>query len=318
MQFCLFNQYYMMHRLIHAVLVAILLCVSSTIFAQSVNYKITVDDADMHPKLALYLQYGHLELNTANLAGSSSNIGLWGYYELQRDKLQIDFNIQKAWWIFGSAANWNNPGRVQSPTNHEASVGVNYFFKSSVVRKEKIRKSLYVITSSGRTGSITFKSSRQVKLNLTGGVKRLIGYRGGLYFKNDLYRYRSFDRAYVNQFNIGAYAGMQTTNIRNLVIDIANNGLRSHAFGQSFYADVLILPYNPYYSIDKRYTTEQIKNAITEKMLPLGCRIGYRYFQSAPKSVSGKKYGLGINGEMGLRPYHGFYISGGVAIALSR
>jgi hypothetical protein len=286
--------------------------------AQSLRYETKGNYPDSFPKWNLYFQYAQLEINTSNFTGSSVNMGLWGHYQIQPNKLQIDLNAQRSAWVFGNIENIVDPGRIDPPGNTEVSVGVSKTLKSTTAENQQIKLGFHANISQGRSGGSTFRITRKVSLLVPGSIKRNMGYRGGLYFKSNLYQLSSYNNAYTNLINGGVYGGVYMQNIRNLFVNVQDNGTQFKSFGQTYYLDLLILPINSINSADSKYSTAEIRQNTTLNQMPLGFRVGYRYFQTASKNLTKQKYGLGISGELGYRPYHGAYFAAGIAVALKR
>ena len=73
------------------ILFFIALCFAGYLSAQEkVNYSITEDNPEMHPKFSLNLELFELDFSTAIIDDSSFNVGLWGYYEIMESRLQVE------------------------------------------------------------------------------------------------------------------------------------------------------------------------------------------------------------------------------------
>lgn len=99
----------------------ILLNVSFAAFSQKVNYKITEDIPKETSNLNINIEFAQLDLNTKILESLSFNFGLWGYFDIVKDRIQVEGVVRKSWLTMARLGNKN------APSNLDINSGANLF-----------------------------------------------------------------------------------------------------------------------------------------------------------------------------------------------
>lgn len=158
-----------------------------------------------------------------------------------------------------------------------------------------------------------------------GTVKKSMGVRGGIDYKSNPYLYDSDQIANLVDYggkmtSAGIHAGLIFKKSVNLVIKDDQFGRSFNSLGTDLYFDVLILPVTKFMDVitpGNGAVTDQtatIKNVLGSS--PFGFRLGWKGYQIAPKSSTGKKFGMSYVFEAGMKPYLGWFMNGGIGITI--
>ncbi|MCA0427139.1 MAG: hypothetical protein LCH37_06855 [Bacteroidetes bacterium] len=297
------------------------LCCSVLANAQQVSYKLLGNNPqDYHPKLSVNLNIAGIETSSNSVEATNFYASVFGHYMLQ-DKLGIQFNVQRAWLTLAKMGNKDMP----TASSYEAGA-VLFFNKAERKRNERIvLKSNESTYNNKRVTTTTF-------ITVPAKVIKYTGIRGGLSnrttaFALDQDDYFSKEGLNMSSLNTtGLYAGLINRRLTHIVVDASGYGKRFKSIGFDWYADALVQFANKFTLRDDPFATSSLGLRsgadITEDVKKvfgsnaLGFRIGMSGFQIAPKSETNKKFGMCYNFELGMMPYVGYYIKGGVGLTL--
>lgn len=164
-------------------------------------------------------------------------------------------------------------------------------------------------------------------------VKYMSGVRGGIYHKSGPFEFEEFE---LKQNNVNytldlqtvissqaIYAGLFRRSITNVSIDAQKYGKRGNSAGSEIYFDAMLFVNNSFKSamteaVPSLKPGDDVDDAVKayKQQGILGFRTGYRIYQIAPQSETGKKFGMCGTFELGYRPYHGFFINAGLGMTL--
>ncbi len=309
-----------MKKIGYIVLLGLSSLFQSTFYAQTIKYDIIEDSPELTPTTIVNLDLAQLDMNGV-IESWSFNLGLWGYHDIIKNKVSIDYNIKKSWLAVGKLSNKNYPG------NLEVNLGANLLLTNKTKNK-KLRISLereyqgshYNYAEGTRTDNYI-----ETSIIIPGKVTVRNGVRGGLYYKNNAYEFSDFGTSIFRRYggkmtSAGVYGGVMTRRSKNLFIKTDQYGVCFNSIGDEFYIDALILPYNKF--MDNITTGDETRVDESEfikqniKASPIGFRVGWKSYQIAKKAKTGKKFGLSFMFEAGLKPYLGPFLNGGLSITL--
>lgn len=281
--------------------------------AQQVNYKVVVDDPEIHSRLNLNLEIAQLDFSSM-IDASSFNIGLWGNYEILKNRLFVETNIKKSWFALGRLGNKNYP------SNFELNLGADYMFTHRI-KSKKTKVNLKTVHSEKNGNNISTTTY------ITIPAKRMtsLGLRAGLYYKTNIYEFSNDEIIAYTKFGgkmtqAGLYAGLMRKKAINIVITDKKFGRSFTSAGSDIYIDGMLLPVKSFMdnvvtgTEERTDVTKTITNALGNS--PFGFRIGYKIYQIAPKEHTGKKFGLSGTFEAGVKPYLGIFFNCGIGITI--
>jgi hypothetical protein len=284
--------------------------------AQNVNYKILQNDPENYsPKLNLNLELMQLDAAFNNVLGMSFNAGLWGNAQLN-SRIGIDFAARKSYLSFSKFSNKEMAG------NTDLMAGAFLF----PIKKAKTKKVKVVLKSKRGVNSAGKEVVTTTFINVPGTRLKFHGVHSGLMFKrtgfdlSDLLKEIDNKKLeHTNYTTAGIYAGYIYRQLTNLVIDAEGYGKRFHSVAREFYVDVTYNPINSFQKLTENPLEEKLYNTTVKDLAdqnPIGFKIGWRTFQIAPRSVTGKRFGGSGAFEAGIRPYLGWFVSGSIGLTL--
>jgi len=300
------------------ILLLLIMLLARHLSAQDVHYTIALDDPEIRSKFNLNLELFHMDFSAGMFDVTSFNVGLWGHYEITKNHLQAEWILHKSWFTFGRFID------KRLPSNLEANGGVN-FFLTSAIRQRKIKMVMKV-----EDKGMHYNSSKGAYYNIEevtytmvpGKVHKNFGVRGGIYSKTNPYII-DFEKVYPNGLgddfagkmsSSGIYIGGIINRTVNIYVKTEEYGNHYSSGSDNFYADILILPIASLTPLDSSSNEESVLKAKLGSSL--GFRMGWKSYQVAPKKLTGKKFGLSGNFEIGKKPYLGIYVSVGLGITL--
>lgn len=283
------------------------------------KYEVLSNNPPKTPKLSLNTDLFHFELIGKSLAASTSNIGVWGHYEIKEEKLGAQFLLRKSFLAFGRLEEKNFPGHT------EIELGGYYTLFNSVrsmKTKVMLEREYHGTTySTNVSGDQTYQRNYTDTYLMIPSDKKLLGLvRGGIYSKNygislndiiEDFRYLN-GYEYAKVQSMGIYAGLSLRLLTSVVIDTENYGIQYASIGNDLYFDVLILPVNNFKKLDGTNINDAIKNNLGNN--PIGFKAGYKLYQVDKREKTGKMYGLCATAEAGIRPYSGWFIGAGIGL----
>lgn len=290
--------------------------------AQSLSYKLVLDDPEPQPWICVNVDLAHLDMN-ANLDSWSFNIGAWGFVE-PNSKLGANFNLKKSWLALGKLADADAPGHL------EFNVGGHLWLNSKTKTKDtKIVLSRVVKGESTTTNTngdrVTTRSELETFFTMPAKRHTMTGVRAGIYYKQSPF---GMDDAYkepesiaspydmVGLSSFGLWGGLVKRSKKNLFVEVEGHGTCYNSVGDDFYADLLVLPGAVIRDTDSgELINDQVKGQL-KNALPVGFRLGWMRYQIEQRSRTGKRFGMSANFETGWKPYYGFFLSGGLGLTV--
>lgn len=245
------------------------------------------------------------------LDASSFNLGLWGYYEVLPERLQAEWFVRHSWLPLGRLTEKGLPHTA------EANIGENFFLVSRTLNKN-LKVTLKVTEEYKYSEGVAYTYEKYIMA--PGTVQQYMGLRGGLYYRRNLYILDDSDTGLPYELSgtmqsVGLYGGVIVSRTQNLFVKVKNYGLRYNSIGSSMYADLLIVPVNTFTNIPLGTSDKDVaKQALPD--FPIGIRLGYKLYQVAPRSKTGKRFGLSAAFEAGYKPYLGLFAYGGLGMTL--
>lgn len=296
--------------------VVICLMAVSLLKSQNLSYKILQDDPENYiPKFNLNLEVMQLDGAFNNIMGVSFNAGVWGNVQIN-SRLGIDYGARKSYLSFAPLVNKEMAGNI------DLMAGAFFF----PLKRAKTKNIQVVLSSSRGTNNVgqTVETTRFI--TVPGTRLKFNGLHAGVMYKRTGFDLRDLIKDWddknleqTNYSTAGVYAGYVFRQLTNLIVDVEGYGKRFNSVAREFYMDVTYNPINNFQKFnnnpqdEKTYNTNVI-NAANQS--PIGFKIGWRTFQIAPKSVTGKKFGGSGAFEAGFKPYLGWFVSGSVGLTL--
>ena len=152
------------------------------------------------------------------------------------------------------------------------------------------------------------------------------GFHGGLYQKFGAFNAESFFEAegdtytptyeYLRASSLGLYAGVKSSTVTNITIKDDQYGRSHQSIAYDFSIDAIIAPFNRFTDRDtnaiETNVTADLKANSTE--IPIGFRVAFSMYQTEKKEWTGKKFGMSATGEIGYKPYFGYFLNAGIGI----
>ncbi|MGB0391102.1 MAG: hypothetical protein ACPGRC_07010 [Salibacteraceae bacterium] len=282
-------------------------------FTQNVNYKITSNETPAAPKVSVNTDLIQLEVMQNDAFNTLSfNLALWGHVEILPSFVGAQYSFRRSWINMGSLEEKN------FDPNLEIELGGYLVFSNRVVTK----KTKIVIDS--KTVSKIGADDYTVTKSITIPVQKRKQYhlRGGFYRKstgNNLEYLEGFNELnngsdFVNFAQSGFYLGINIRTITSAFIETDNYGKSFNSGGRDVYFDLMVLPSNKWEDTDGNDVTDIVKGL--EKKGPLGFRIGYKFFQTDPKSMTNKGLGMCMSFDTGIKPYTGVFVQCGIGLTI--
>jgi hypothetical protein len=295
------------------IIIILLLSMGFAGFAQQVKYKTAFDTPEQLPNISINMEYAQIDFMRM-LDASSFNVGLFGYVNVLENKLNIDYLVRKSWFALGRLGNQDLPG------NFDLNLGGSFYLTS-----RKKQKQIKVVLDAKHYNGVRESTTVTTYIMAPGHVQISLGIRGGLYYKSNLYMYSNDEITPLTDYSgkmtqAGLYLGLVRRVSKNLILDTENYDRSFNSIAGEFYVDALILPVNKFTEYEQITGTDPIdftatiKGAFDES--PIGFRVGYRAYQIAPKSETGKKFGMSFTFEGGIKPYLGWFLNAGLGITL--
>lgn len=275
------------------------IAIGTMVYAQQVNYTITNDDPSNSAGFIMNLDLFQMDFS-ANLSGSSFNVGVWGNYRVN-SKIGVDYTLRKSWLTF---AKLDDPDAIG---NTDLELGGSLRLMSRNVKKN-LRVVLKVENGlNNQAEAITTTTY----LMIPGTVQKSTHVRGGFILKRNPFEYDinddvkfEYGTGYDPMTRSGLYGGISFDRNTNLHIQTDAYGHCMNSAGTRFYLDVLMMPVNSS-AIAKRTNNN-----------PLGFRAGWQVFQAYRKADTGKNMGIEGDFQMGLRPYTGFFMTASLGVTI--
>lgn len=291
---------------------------------ESIKYTIVKDDPSVSPWLSVNLDIFGMEVTMPKEDfGTNFGIGLWGHVESPKLPVGIQYVFYRSYF---------DVGRLEKsedfPNTTELQLGALYFFSDKTKAKTfAVGLSNKVIaTERYKQGNKSYEktTSETKSVDIPGHLRTQYGLRGGLMFRSSgfpLGEGLGKDPATGDPFEFASYgstsiyAGILVRYTANLIIKTDNYGLVPSATKASnWFLDAIIAPVNSFRHPSDADINQLVKD--NRATSPIGFRFGYQTYAIEQRAVSGQKFGLAVRGELGVRPYLGFYGAATIGITL--
>lgn len=296
-------------------------CLLTGIFtqAQLVNYSTEANNPqDYYPKLNINLLVSGLDGSYTNFDGMYFYSGIHGQYMINQ-RLGVQWNANRSWFTLGRL------GFPDYKPSNDLNAGAVFYLTNST----RTRKVNVVLKSeNGKTQGSTVTTSIQVP------ASRVMqwGLRAGLHRKSVAYGlsdevYDPLESQGVKHASykcVALYGGLIKRRLTNVVVNVDGYGRRFNSLGFETYLDAILTVSNKFTLLDPdvmgtsfkqgQDISPEVKNLL--KTSPIGFRIGWTGYQIAPKTVTDKKFGASYNFEVGIMPYQGIFVRGGIGLTL--
>lgn len=283
-------------------------------YNQQIKYDVLKDEP-IEPSISINLDLFNMDLNSGypniRLDNASFNLGLYGFVQVIQP-LEIDFNIHKSWLTLGKISFKEYPG------NFELNTGVNFW----LTNRNKTKDTKIVLKSEETRTSRETTTTTTYIMAPAQHIKRF-GLRGGIYSKSGPFNYNEYtdgeNLSGIEETKItsmGIYSGLTFRNITNIIIKDDMFGRSMNSIGRDIYFDALIVPVNRFKDLNAEgsIVTETVKDFAA--VSPFGFRLGFKTYQVEKRDMTKKKFGMSSMGEMGYKPYQGWFITAGIGVTL--
>jgi hypothetical protein len=276
--------------------------------AQKINYEVKKNDPNDVCNFVVNLDLLNMDLNMADLSTMSFGTGLWARAEFF-DRIGAEATIRKSYLYFG---------KMFSDTKRKGNTEMIFGGHLKFTDRVKVKPVKIILKEVKGYNSVT-----QTFIEVPGNIRKSRELRGGLMIRSLSMELDEFtnlkkigDDEIVNYFGTGFYAGISTTHVINTFINAQGYGYKGNSGLMRLYADLIFMPVNTFSTaLGKEGVSKEVKDGMEKGNNPLGFRVGYELFQIKTKDFTGKRFGMSIDAQMGVKPYLGFYM--GVSFGLS-
>jgi hypothetical protein len=301
-------------------LLIILSVITIAVQAQNkINYEILKNDPSNIPWIVANLDLAGMDVNYSDKSfGLTFGIGLWGQVEIPETRLITQYSFYRSYFSEGQILQ----DKDYSQTT-DLQLGVAYLLTDRTRNRDlSVGLSSKVIgTEKYKQGNKSYEKTTTENISIVIPdvvYRRQMGARGGLMLKGMGITFGddgigtatgfSSKRPYeFGTYNSTAlYGGLIIRNTVNLVIKSDKYGLNSTgSHTTSWFADAILSPINRF----KHPTGDDIDQLAKDYFdsSPIGFRVGYQANAIEKRSITGKKFGMAVRGELGHKPYTGWY-----------
>ncbi len=293
-----------------------LLSLSLTGLAQEkINYTVLQDDVSSLPWLSMNLDIFGMELTVPKgTFGINFGLGLWGHVENPKLPVTIQYSVYRSYLDFNTlllSQDYKQTTEVQA--------GAILFLRDKTVKTNVSIGLDNETISEERYGNEIRRTSRLTSITIPAHKRTQFGFRGGLIFRNagfpigenlhedlslpDLEPYE-----FASHTSTSIYAGILNRVSTNVVIKTDKYGVsKTGSKSTNWFLDAVFAPVNSF-----NHPSGDDINAVVKEAtggFPIGARFGYQTYAIEKRKYTGKKFGFAARGEMGYRPYIGYYAS---------
>jgi len=274
-------------------LILLLLLAAIPTFSQTTSYQLVEDNPDKLSENFINLELLGLDYG-ANSTDGAVYVGATSFWSLS-NRLKAEALLRT------SFLNIKGEGLgVQT----EAGM----FFPLLIQRKKKdVPVKLSTTLFAGRTSDGRSHDETKI-INVEGTYKNQIGPRGGVYFKKTGYYHEdnAFEATNTSMTLLGSYVGLER--ITQAFVHTKVEGKDKYGAGQTrMYADFLFIPV-------REIADDTLQDIERDK--DFGWRIGMQWNVHPHKTTSGFQPRAVYGGEIGSRPFSGFYVNASIGIML--
>ncbi len=291
---------------------------------EKVKYTIVKDDPSVSPWLSVNLDIFGMEVTMPqDDFGTNFGIGVWGHVESPKLPVGIQYVLYRSYFDVGRLEKGED-----FPNTTELQLGALYFFSDKTKMKDfSVGLSSKVVGSEKyKKGNKTYEktTTQNTSVKVPGKLRTQYGLRAGLMFRSGGFPLGDglgTDPSTGDPFEFAShgstsiYLGVLARYTANLIIKTDRYGLvPSASKASNWFLDAIISPVNTFRHPSDIDINQLVKD--NRSASPLGFRLGYQTYAIEKRAVSGKKFGLAVRGELGVRPYLGFYGAATIGITL--
>jgi hypothetical protein len=300
-------------------LVILSLCIALSAQAQqNIKYKVVIDDPSKLPSVVVNLDLFGMEVwKPKTDFGLNFGFGIWGHVEVPKAPVTVQYQFYRSYFEdagllidkeFPKATNVQLGALLTLADNTKRkTIGVG--LDNKVVDRE--------YSTNARGERIETRTSQLTSINVPANVRNQFGVRGGLIFRNagiafneglgeapSQFSPKPYD--FAGHFSTNIYAGLELRNTINLVLLTDKYGRTTTGSRMSStFADVILPVVNRF----NHPSGDDIQQLMRDSLsgFPLGFRIGLQNNPIEKREFTKKKFGLATRGEVGYKPFTGWY-----------
>lgn len=292
---------------------------SSTLYSQNtVNYKVVIDDPSNLPKVVVNLDLFGMEVwQPKTDFGLNFGFGVWGHVEIPKLPLVAQYQFYRSYFEDATLL-----VDEEYPKTTHFQIGGVFNLADNTKRKtigvgldNKVVSSEYSTNTMG--DRVETRTSELTSINVPANVRKQFGIRGGLIFRNSGIAFEEglgeppsqfADKPYqfANHFSTNIYAGIESRKITNLVLITDKYGrTTTGSKATSVFADAILPIVNNFTHPSGDDIQQLMKDSLSG--FPVGFRIGLQNNPVEKREYTKKKFGLATRGEVGYKPFTGWY-----------
>ena len=290
----------------------------ATVNAQEkINYTVIKDDPSVLPKVVVNLDIFEMEVwKPKTDFGVNFGFGVWGHVEVPNIPLVAQYQFYRSYFEDAKlliSKDFPNTTHVQ--------LGGLYMLSDNTKRKTISVGLDNQVVSSNRTtdsrGRTTENRTHELtSIKVPGNFRRQFGVRGGLTIRRsgiafsdglgEAGRFEPKPYEFASHNSTNLYAGLEVRNALNLVIQTDKYG-RSTTTSKmsSWFVDAIFPVVNNFNHPSGDDVQQLMKDSLSG--IPIGFRIGLQNSPVEKRDITGKKFGLTTRGELGYKPFTGWY-----------
>lgn len=283
-----------------------------------IKYEILKDDPSDLPWIVANLDIFGMEVNYGKGGlGLNLGIGVWGHVEIPKVPAVGQYILYRSYFNDGQL----NPDTRDFAQTTDVQLGGMYFLSDNTkTRPFAVGLNSKVIGSEKyKQGNKSYEkiTTQTIGITVNGKMRNQFGVRAGFMFRGSGIAVYNVDLAslpgstagpyeYAKHNSTSVYAGLVLRQTSNLVIKTDKYGIESGAsHTTSWFLDAIISPVNKFKHPSGDDINQLVKDSIGGS--PIGLRIGYQANAIEKRAITGKKFGMGVRGELGYKPYTGWY-----------
>lgn len=284
---------------------------------EKIKYEILKDDPSDLPWIVVNLDIFGMEVTKPkNDFGTNFGIGIWGQVEIPKLPIAAQYAFYRSYFDAGQL--------LQSkdfPQTTDVQLGAAYFLSDKTKTRDiGIGLASKVVGSEKYTrGNKSYEktTTQNTSISLPGQVRKQFGPRAGFIFRGSgiplgeglgqsvgISSKKPYE--YTKHNSTSIYGGLTLRTTTNLVIKTDKYGIASTASkSTSWFVDAIVSPINTFKHPSGDDINQLVKDSLSGS--PVGFRIGYQTNAIEKRAVTGKKFGMSVRGDLGYRPYTGWY-----------
>ena len=290
-------------------IITTLLLLPTIVWSQNqVNYKIEKDAPNEIPWISMNLDLFSLDIPANNSSTISFYLGLWGYVKpLEKFPLSIDYSIKRSYLVLGAI------GDKEYPKTWMASLGGRF----NLIDRTKTKSTKVILDSKSSVNNKGKELTTTTSIDVLAKRRKVTAARGGFYLRSRGYKNEDVEAMdFTSKMNTtGVYAGIMLSTYKNVFVKTDKYGSSGRSKGIDLYADAIFAG-NKFTKVSDGIDVTEIAKTNLDKRTPIGLRIGFQTYEIEEKLYTDKMFGVNYNFEVGILPYEGLYVQGGLTLTL--